>query len=229
MDPLLINGAPNRKGIVIGGHFRLTVLKEMGYTEVPVIYINIPDLEKEKELNLRLNKNTGEFDWGLLAKFDEAFLADIGFTSEEMDDIFPVEEIPEEFDLEKELKKLDIKEINIKGDVYDLAGSRLACGDSTVPEDMAKLMEGEKADFCLTDPPYILDYLHGKKKKGEAITGFGAKRDRRYLETDSLPDDFTELWMKNVKDAAKEDFHISSTRIGRTSGRSGTRWRNTGR
>ncbi len=39
-------------------------------------------------------------------------------------------------------------------------------------------------------------------------TGFGAKRDRRYLETDSLPDNFTELWMKNVKDAAKDDFHI---------------------
>jgi len=209
VDPLLANAAPNRKGVVIGGHFRLAVLKDMGYAEVPVVYVNIPDLEKERELNLRLNKNTGEFDWGLLAKFDEAFLADVGFTSEEMDDIFPVEETPEQFNLEKELKKLDITEISIKkGDVYDLAGSRLACGDSTIPEDLAKLMGRDKADMVLTDPPYILDYLHGKRKKGEAITGFGAKRDRRYLETDSLPDDFTELWMKNVKTSAKDDFHI---------------------
>jgi len=69
-------------------------------------------------------------------------------------------------------------------------------------------MDDAKADMCFTDPPYILDYLHGKKKKGDAITGFGAKRDRRYLETDSLPDNFTELWMKNVQTWAKENFHI---------------------
>ncbi len=209
VDPLLVNSAENRKNILIGGHFRLSVMKKLGIKIVPVVYINIPDIEKEKELNIRLNKNTGEFDWDLLAKFDESFLSDAGFSSEELDDIFAIEETPEEFDLEAELRKLKIDQITIKkGDVYDLNGSKLMCGDSTVPEDMAKLMNGEKADMCFTDPPYILDYLHGKKKKGDAVTGFGAKRDRRYLETDSLPDNFTELWMKNIKDHAKDDFHI---------------------
>ena len=209
VDPLLVNSASERNGIVIGGHFRLSVLKEMGYTQVPVLYVNIPDIERERELNLRLNSNTGDWDWNLLAKFDESFLADVGFSSEELDDIFAVEEIPEQFDLEAELKKLKIDQITVKkGDVYDLNGSKLMCGDSTIPEDMATLMNGEKADMCFTDPPYILDYLHGKKKKGGAVTGFGAKRDRRYLETDSLPDNFTELWMRNVKDHAKDDFHI---------------------
>jgi len=209
VDPLLANSAPKRKNILIGGHFRLAVLKELGFHEVPVVYVSIPDIEKEKKLNIRLNKNTGEFDWDLLAKFDESFLSDVGFSSEDIDDIFAVEETPELFDLEKELKKLNISKITIKkGDVYDLNGSRLMCGDSTIPEDMRKLMGGEKADLCFTDPPYILDYLHGKKKKGDAVTGFGAKRDRRYLETDSLPDNFTELWMKNVKEVAKEDFNI---------------------
>lgn len=82
------------------------------------------------------------------------------------------------------------------------------CGDSTIEGDMKTLMGSERADMCLTDPPYILDYLKGKKKNGKAITGFGAKRDRRYLETDVLPDNFTELWMKNVAAAAKDDFHI---------------------
>lgn len=210
VDPILANSAEGRKNVVIGGNFRLDVARELGIEQVPVVYINIPDIEKEKELCLRLNKNTGEFDWDALAKFDESFLADVGFSSEEIDEIFEVEDEPEEFDLKKELEKLNISEVKVKkGDVYDLDGSRLACGDSTIPEDVANLFhDGSKADMCFTDPPYILDYLHGKKKHGDAVTGFGAKRDRRYLETDSLPDDFTELWMKNIKEHSKEDFHI---------------------
>ncbi|QQS44712.1 ParB N-terminal domain-containing protein [Candidatus Roizmanbacteria bacterium] len=55
----MVNSSPNRKDIVIGGHFRLEIAKQLRYTEVPVVYVNIPDEDKEKELNLRLNKNTG--------------------------------------------------------------------------------------------------------------------------------------------------------------------------
>ncbi len=209
VDPLLVNSSEERKNIVIGGHFRLSIIKELGIDTVPVVYINIPDVEKEKELNIRLNKNTGEFNWDILATFDESFLSDIGFSSEDLDDIFALEDEPEDFDLEKELRKLKIDKIRVqKGDVYDLDGSRLMCGDSTISSDVDKLMGDKKSDMVMTDPPYILDYLHGKKKKGSAVTGFGAKRDRRYLETDSLPDNFTELWMKNVKTFAKDDFHI---------------------
>ena len=209
VDPIIVNGAPERNGIVIGGHMRLRAAKELGFKTVPVVYLNIPDIKKEKNLNLRLNKNTGEFDFDLLAAFDEKFLASVGFSSEELDGIFAVEETPEQFDLEKELRKLQIDKVTIqKGDVYDLDGSRLMCGDSTIAADMVRLMGGEKANMCLTDPPYILDYLRGKKKHGDAVTGFGAKRDRRYLETDSLPNNFTELWMRNIKDAAKDDYHI---------------------
>ena len=69
-------------------------------------------------------------------------------------------------------------------------------------------MGREKADLCFTDPPYILDYLHGKKKHNGAITGFGAKRDRRYLETDVIPPDFTEKWMENIAKIQKPDFSI---------------------
>ena len=209
VDPLLVNSAEERRNIVIGGHFRLSVIKSLGIDSVPVVYINIPDIEKEKELNIRLNKNTGEFDWDLLATFDESFLSDIGFSSEDLDDIFAIEETPEQFDLEKELKKLNIEKIEIKkGDVYDLDGSRLMCGDSTIEADMLKLMGDDRANMCFTDPPYILDYLKGKKKKAGAITGFGNKRDRRYLETDVLPDNFTELWMANVSKIQKPDFSI---------------------
>ena len=209
VDPLIVNGAGNRKNVVIGGHFRLYVSKLLKYESVPVVYVNIPDIEKEKELNLRLNKNTGDWDYKLLAEFDPSILVDIGFSSEDLDDIFGLDETPEIFDLEKELAKLDIKKIQIKkGDIVKLGDSRLMCGDSTVESDVLKLMSNEKADMCFTDPPYILDYLKGKKKAGNAITGFGAKRDRRYLETDVLPDDFTEKWMANIHKVQNEGFSI---------------------
>lgn len=209
VDPIIVNSAPNRKNIIIGGHFRWEVAKQLGFETVPVVFVDIPDIDKEKELNLRLNKNTGEFDWDLLAKFDESFLADVGFSSDELDSIFDLDIVPEEFDLEKELQKLNIQSINTKkGDIYALGESRLMCGDSTIEADMLALMNGEKADMCFTDPPYILDYLHGKKKHGNAVTGFGAKRDRRYLETDVLPPDFTEKWMSNISKIQNESFSI---------------------
>ncbi len=208
VDPVIVNKAPNRINICIGGHGRLKIAKDLGYTEVPVVYVNIPNIEKEKELNLRLNKNTGAWDMDLLAEFDQSILADVGFSSEELDEVFMEVDIPEEFDLDKELAKLDINKIELKkGDILDLAGSRLLVGDSTIEADVLKLMNNEKADMCFTDPPYILNYLNAKRH-GKAVTGFGAKRDRRYLETDVLPDNFTELWMSNISKVQKEHFSI---------------------
>ena len=210
VDPLIVNCAKNRNGIVIGGHMRLKAATELGFKEAPVVYLNIPDIEKEKELNIRLNKNTGEFDWNMLANFSEGFLADLGFNSEELDDVFGIDDNPEMFDLAKELQRLDIKNIEIqKGDVWQLGSHKMKCGDSTVESDVLDLMAGEKADMCLTDPPYLLNYLKGKTRgKNGPTLGFGAKKDRRYLETDVLPDNFTELWMANVAKIQKPDFSI---------------------
>lgn len=209
VDPIICNGAPERKNIVIGGHFRLKVAKDLGLKEVPVVYVNIPDEAREKELNLRLNKAVGDWDWELLAEFDETLLANVGFSSEELDSIFDLSEVvEEEFDLQKELDKLKITEIKAqKGDVYKLGDSRLMVGDSTVEADVLKLMNSEKADLCLTDPPYRLDYLNAKRH-GKPTEGFGAKKNRRYLETDVLPDNFTEFWTANVAKVAKSDFSI---------------------
>ncbi len=209
VDPLIVNSHPSRQNIVIGGNMRLKVLKDMKYTEVPVDYLNL-DEAKERDLNVRLNKTGGEFDLDLLKDFDESLLEDIGFSSEELDDIFIDDDLEEKnsFDLKKELKKLDIKEISVqKGDIYQLGDSRLMCGDSTISKDFAKLMGDNRANMVMTDPPYILDYLHAKRA-GKPVKGFGAKQDRIYLETETLPDNFTELWMKNVADHAKPDFSI---------------------
>jgi len=210
IDPIIVNSAAERKNVIISGHFRVEVARELGIKTVPAVYVRITDPAKEREANIRLNKNTGDFDLDLLAEFDESFLADIGFDSEELDDIFPVEENTEMFDLKKELEKLNIQNVTVqKGDVYEIDGSRLMCGDSTIETDVLKLMSGIKADMCLCDPPYILDYLKGKTKQKDGVTtGFGAKKNRRYLETESLPDNFTELWMGNISKVAKENFAI---------------------
>jgi DNA modification methylase len=208
-DPLIVNRAPERKGFIVGGNLRYEVMKDMGFTEVPVIFVDIPDLTKEKDLCLRLNKAVGEWSYSLLAEFDEAFLTNVGFNSEEMDNIFPDDENPTPFSLSDELEKLGIENVTVqKGDVYDLDGSRLMCGDSTVESDMLTLFGSDKADMCMTDPPYILDYLHGKKRNGKATEGFGLKRDRKYLETDELPDDFTDLWMASIAKVQNPNFSI---------------------
>jgi membrane protein DedA with SNARE-associated domain len=142
VDPIVVNGADDRKNVVIGGHMRLAALKLLGRDEVPVVYLALSP-EKEKELNIRLNRNTGEFDFDLLAKyFEESTLSEYGFTSEELDDVFAIDPIPETFDLKKELEKLKIDSVKVqKGDVYEINGSRLMCGDSTIEADMLKLME----------------------------------------------------------------------------------------
>jgi DNA modification methylase len=208
VDPIIVNKHAGREFIVIGGHMRLRIAKKLGYKEAPVVFLDLIE-SKERELNVRLNSNLGEFDFNLLKNFGEEFLADAGFSSETLDQIFEIENTPEEFNLEKELKKLDIKKIEVrKGDIYQLGDSKLKCGDSTIEEDILDLMGGEKANMCFTDPPYILDYLHGKSRNGKPTEGFGLKKNRKYLETDFIPDNFSDLWMANIAKVQKPDFSI---------------------
>lgn len=208
VDPIIVNAHEERKNIVVGGHFRLEACKELGYKNMPVVFVNLTP-EKEAELNLRLNRNQGEFNLDMLAEYDSSILLDIGFTSEDIDDIFPAVKNEGQFDIEEELDKLDIVVKAEKGDVYELGDSRLMIGDSTIEADMLKLMGDNRADMVLTDPPYILDYLKGKGRgKDGATVGFGAKKNRRYLETEVLPDNFSDLWMANVAEVQKPDFSI---------------------
>jgi len=88
IDPIICNSAPNRKNVVIGGHFRLRIAKQLGYKKVPVYYVYIRDLAREQELNLRLNRNVGEWDFDLLANFDEDLLVDVGFENSELEGMF---------------------------------------------------------------------------------------------------------------------------------------------
>ena len=83
-EPIVINSAVGRENVIIGGHQRLMIAKELGIVDIPCVEVNLP-IDKERELNLRLNKNVGEWDFEELANnFDLELLRDVGFTPLEL-------------------------------------------------------------------------------------------------------------------------------------------------
>jgi DNA modification methylase len=161
VEPVIWN---EKTGRVVGGHQRLKVLTDMGITEVDVVVIDM-DTEKEKALNIALNKISGEWDTEKLAlviadlqgtDFDVSLT---GFDPEELEDLFRddvkggVKE--DDFDVEAELKKPTFSKA---GDLWMLGEHRLFCGDSTKSETFDLLMNGKKANLVVTDPPYNVDY-----------------------------------------------------------------------
>tara|TARA_R100001082_G_C4344206_1_gene151532 strand:+ start:534 stop:1112 length:579 start_codon:yes stop_codon:yes gene_type:complete len=66
VEPLVVNANPKRKNILIGGHQRLRVAKDLNYKTVPIYEVNL-SAKKEKELNIRLNANVGDWDWDKIA------------------------------------------------------------------------------------------------------------------------------------------------------------------
>jgi len=82
-EPIIVNKNSERFNIIISGHQRCVVAKEMGITEVPVVYLDL-DLEKERILNLRFNRMYGEFDFAKLKEYDRDLLVSVGFKGEEL-------------------------------------------------------------------------------------------------------------------------------------------------
>ena len=161
VEPVIWN---KQTGRVVGGHQRLKVLIDSGITEVDVVVVDM-NTEKEKALNIALNKISGEWDTDKLAlviadlqgaDFDVSLT---GFEPEELDDLFRddvkdgVKE--DDFDVEAELQKPVFSKA---GDLWMLGEHRLLCGDSTKPETYELLMNGKKAQLVVTDPPYNVDY-----------------------------------------------------------------------
>lgn len=165
VDPIIININKERKNIVIGGHQRLKVWADLGNSVIDCNELDLT-LDKERELNIRLNKNGGSFDDELVKEyFDYEELTEWGFTTDELfhkeettaDGLIDDDEIPE------------AKESKVKrGDIWQLGEHRIMCGDSTSSDDVAKLMNGEKADMVFTDPPYnALKSWNKKETKSE--------------------------------------------------------------
>ena len=155
VDPLIVNKNKERKNILVGGHQRLRIAKEMGVESIPCVEVDLT-LDQEKELNIRLNKNVGEWDFDALANyFDVGELTEWGFSN---DDLQFYEDEPKQGLIDDdEIPEVE-EPITQAGDLWILGEHRLLCGDATKKEDVDLLMDGKKADMVFTDPPYGVDY-----------------------------------------------------------------------
>ncbi len=161
VEPVIWNRTTSH---VVGGHQRLKVLLDMGITEVECVVIEM-DEEKEKALNIALNKISGDWDKDKLA----LLIADLqgadfdvsltGFEPAELDALFK-DSLKDgihddDFDVDAELQKPALTK---HGDVWKLGQHRLVCGDSTKADTFTLLMDGKLANLVVTDPPYNVNY-----------------------------------------------------------------------
>ena len=161
VEPVIWNKTTSH---VVGGHQRLKVLLDMGITEVECVVIEMNE-EKEKALNIALNKISGDWDKDKLmlliadlqgADFDVSLT---GFEPAELDALFKdslkdgIHE--DDFDVDAELQKPSLTK---QGDVWKLGQHRLICGDSTKADTFNLLMDGKLANLVVTDPPYNVNY-----------------------------------------------------------------------
>lgn len=165
VELIVVNEGNNNT--VISGHQRLNVLKHIGKTEAECVVVNL-DEASEKALNIAMNKVTGEWNETMLADL----IADLqsvnydldltGFEAPEIDMLFSKvhdKNVKEDnFDTEKALEEQPFVKY---GDVWHLGKHRLMCGDSTKPDDVTILLDGVKANLCVTDPPYNCSYEGG--------------------------------------------------------------------
>ena len=167
-DPLIIS---KRSGFLICGHGRLMAAKRLKLESVPVIYQDFRDEAEEYQFMVAHNAiaswseldlsavNTEMLDLG--PDFDIDLLGIKDFVIE------PIEKFEPQSD-EDEVPEV-VHPITRRGDVWLLGNHRLMCGDSTMIDDVEKLMNGEKAD-CYIDPPYGISY---KSPSGSGLTKRG--------------------------------------------------------
>ena len=188
----------NADNTVLGGHARLTVMKQLDYKEVDV---KVPDRQltepEVKEIVIRLNANTaGEWDLDKLeANFELDDLTDWGldveFETREEEKEIVEDEVPEEVETRAK-----------RGDIWQLGNHRLMCGDSTSIDDVEKLMNGEKADMVFTDPPYNVDYSNADRPKASKTDLGRIKNDK--MDNESFYNFLTNVY-KNLDFATKDD------------------------
>ncbi len=164
VDPIVVNQHKDRKNVIVGGHQRVIIAKEMGLKEVPCVYVSL-GLDREKELNIRLNKNVAGWDMEkLFEEFEIHELLDWGFSNEDL--VFddgdgskteepPVPEPP--------------KEAQCKIDhLYKIGPHTLVCGDCTNQKNWIFAA----ADMVFTSPPYnaAVTVTDGRRQKYENNT-----------------------------------------------------------
>lgn len=204
----------DKEGVIVCGHTRAKAAKKLKIKTVPCVIAD--DLTEDEIKAFRLADNkVGELaEWDLPALDLE--LADIDFDMGEFgfglldDDYTKPEEVKEDDFDEEPPAEPKAK----RGDIYKLGNHRLMCGDSTSAEDVAKLMDGEKADMVFTDPPYNVNYTDKNSFLNLLDKGSHIQEE---IENDHLEDDETaknDLWLpafKNMFDNCADDSSIYVT------------------
>lgn len=165
VEPIIWN---KRTGNIVGGHQRFKVLKQLGFSEIDCVVVDM-DEAREKALNIALNKISGDWDTEKLADVfrdieQYGISLDItGFEAPEIDKLYQKlsredgKIVEDDFDAEAEAAQIT-EPITRRGDIWLLGKHRLMCGDSTNLEDVATLMGGKRARMVFTDPPWNVDY-----------------------------------------------------------------------
>jgi len=149
--------------VVLGGNMRLKACKEAGLKEIPIIKASELTEQQQKEFIVKDNVGYGEWDWNDLANnWDAEQLQDWGLDIPGFDaEVLEAEE--DEFAIPDGGIETDI----VLGDLFEIGEHRLLCGDSTDSDQVAKLMNGQKADLVFTDPPYGVSYQSNFRTKTE--------------------------------------------------------------
>lgn len=197
----------NTEMVVLGGNMRLKAMQEAGWSEVPVEVVDWSE-EKQREFIIKDNVGFGEWDWDELANtWDAEELNEWGLDTpdnwggEELEAEEDDYEVPEEI-------KTDV----VLGDLIEIGEHRLLCGDSTDSDQVAKLMNGEKADMVFTDPPYGMNAVSKsgvlKEKYGSDILGdsdTNAAKDSFNLIYSLYPDALHIWWGANYYSSCLPD------------------------
>jgi len=176
----------NQEMVVLGGNMRLKAMQEAGWKEVPVQVVDWSE-EKQREFIIKDNVGFGEWDWDELANtWDAEELDRWGLDTPDNWKVEELEAEEDDYEVPEEIK-IDV----VLGDLIEIGEHRLLCGDSTDSDQVAKLMNGEKADIVFTDPPYLQETNGGPKGEiGKALRKQG--KDIEFI-ADFNPSDFLQI------------------------------------
>ena len=180
----------DKDNVVIVGHTRLLAAKKLGLKEVPVTVADTLNPQQVKAYRIADNKTAdfSEFNDELLVLeiqelIDAGYNTDLtGFDIDELNDLLQIEQegLTDE-DYVPEVS-LDEPTANL-GDLYELGGHRLLCGDATKQKDVDTLMGGKLGVCVWVDPPYNVNYQAGTK-----ASSLNVVRDKHFLINDSMDD-----------------------------------------
>lgn len=194
----------DKDGVIVCGHTRYKAAKQLGLKEVPCVMADDLSPEQIKAYRIADNKVSefAEWDSDLLSlELDDITDIDMGLFGVGAEDNKPSgdDAEPEEDDYDE---PVPVEAKSKRGDIYQLGQHRLMCGDSTSKEDVDLLMNGEKADLFITDPPY--NVAIGDKYKALNIAGRGGCIQEN-IEGDTFKSDEKvgeKLWLPAFNNAA---------------------------